>query len=33
MLENTELMYLKDVLTKIDSMPEDTFEDIIKKYI
>ena len=26
-------MYLKDVLSKIDSMPEDTFEDIIKKYI
>ena len=26
-------MYLKDVLFKIDSMPEDTFEDIIKKYI
>ena len=27
------LMYLKDVLFKIDSMPEDTFENIIKKYI
>ena len=26
-------MYLKDVLFKIDSMPENTFEDIIKKYI
>ena len=26
-------MYLKDVLNKIDAMPEDTFEDIIKKYI
>ena len=26
-------MYLKDILSKIDSMPEDTFEDIIKKYI
>lgn len=26
-------MYLKDVLFKIDSMPEDTFENIIKKYI
>lgn len=26
-------MYLKDVLSKIDSMPEDTFEDIVKKYI
>ena len=26
-------MYLEDVLSKIDSMPEDTFEDIIKKYI
>ena len=26
-------MYLKDVLFKIDFMPEDTFEDIIKKYI
>ena len=26
-------MYLKDVLNKIDSMAEDTFEDIIKKYI
>ena len=26
-------MYLKDVLFKIDSMPEDTFEDIVKKYI
>ena len=24
-------MYLKDVLFKIDSMPEDTFENIIKK--
>ena len=26
-------MYLKDVLFRIDSMPEDTFENIIKKYI
>ena len=26
-------MYLEDVLSKIDSMKEDTFEDIIKKYI
>lgn len=26
-------MYLKDILSKIDSMPEDTFEDIVKKYI
>ena len=26
-------MYLKDVLFKIDSIPEDTFENIIKKYI
>ena len=26
-------MYLEDILSKIDSMPEDTFEDIIKKYI
>ena len=26
-------MYLKDALNKIDAMPEDTFEDIIKKYI
>ena len=26
-------MYLKDALKKIDAMPEDTFEDIIKKYI
>ena len=26
-------IYLKDVLFKIDSMSEDTFEDIIKKYI
>lgn len=26
-------MYLKDVLSKIDAMTEDTFEDIIKKYI
>lgn len=26
-------MYLKDVLFKIDFMPEDTFENIIKKYI
>ena len=26
-------MYLKDVLFKIVSMPEDTFENIIKKYI
>ncbi len=26
-------MYLKDVLSKIDTMAEDTFENIIKKYI
>ena len=26
-------MYLKDILSKIDSMPEDNFENIIKKYI
>ena len=26
-------IYLKDALSKIDSMSEDTFEDIIKKYI
>ena len=26
-------MYLKDILSKIDAMPETTFEDIIKKYI
>ena len=26
-------MYLEDVLLKIDSMPQDTFEDIIKKYV
>ena len=26
-------IYLKDVLLKIDSMKEDTFEDIIKKYV
>ncbi len=26
-------IYLKDALNKIDSMPENTFEDIIKKYI
>ena len=26
-------IYLKDVLSKIDSMKEDTFEDIIKKYV
>ena len=26
-------MYLKEALSKIDSMPEDNFEDIIKKYI
>lgn len=26
-------MYLKDVLSSIDSMPEDTFENIVKKYI
>lgn len=29
----TASMYLKDVLFRIDSMPEDTFENIIKKYI
>ena len=27
------VMYLKEALKKIDSMPQDTFEDIIKKYI
>ena len=26
-------MYLKDVLSSVDSMTEDTFEDIVKKYI
>ncbi len=26
-------MYLKEILSKIDSMPESNFEDIIKKYI
>ena len=26
-------IYLKDILSKIDTMPENTFEDIIKKYI
>ena len=26
-------MYLKDVLESIDSMPQDTFDNIIKKYI
>ena len=26
-------IYLKDVLSKIDAMKEDTFEDIIKKYV
>lgn len=26
-------IYLKDILSKIDSMKEDTFEDIIKKYV
>ena len=26
-------MYLKDALSKIDNMPEDNFDDIIKKYI
>ena len=26
-------MYLKDVLSKIDYMSEDTFEDIVKKYV
>ena len=26
-------IYLKDVLSKIDAMNEDTFEDIIKKYV
>ena len=26
-------MYLKDVLSKIDSMPQDNFENIIKKYV
>ena len=25
--------YLKDILTKIDTMPEDSFENIIKKYV
>ena len=27
------IMYLEDVLSKIDSMPQDNFENIIKKYI
>ena len=26
-------MYLEDILHKIDNMPEDTFENIIKKYV
>ncbi|MBR1413122.1 MAG: Fic family protein [Bacilli bacterium] len=26
-------IYLKDILTKIDTMPEDSFENIIKKYV
>ena len=26
-------MYLEDVLNKIDNMPQDTFENIIKKYV
>ena len=26
-------MYLKDVLSKIDNMPQDNFENIIKKYV
>ena len=26
-------LYLKDILTKIDKMPQDSFESIIKKYI
>lgn len=27
------VMYLEDVLKKIDEMPQDTFDDIIKKYV
>ena len=27
------VMYLKDVLSKIDAMPQDNFENIIKKYV
>ena len=27
------VLYLKEVLTKIDVMPQDNFENIIKKYI
>ena len=27
------VMYLEDVLFKIDSMPQDTFDNIIKKYV
>ena len=27
------VMYLDDVLSKIDSMPQDTFDNIIKKYV
>lgn len=26
-------LYLEEILTKIDNMPQDTFEDIIKKYV
>ena len=26
-------MYLEDILHKIDNMPQDTFENIIKKYL
>ena len=26
-------MYLDDVLSKIDSMPQDTFDNIVKKYV
>ena len=26
-------MYLEDILSKIDQMPQNTFEDIIKKYV
>lgn len=26
-------LYLEEVLNKIDNMPQDTFEDIIKRYV
>lgn len=29
----TSCMYLEDILHKIDNMPQDTFENIIKKYV